>query len=43
MVVALIGGVQALVAGAHHERGDLQHGTAVGARRRRQWMLAAVV
>jgi len=29
MVVALVGGMQALVAGAHHQRGDLQHGAAI--------------
>jgi hypothetical protein len=42
MVVALVGGVQAFVAGAHHERGDLQHGTAIGARRRRERAIAAI-
>ena len=41
MVVALVGGVQALVAGAHHQRRDAQHGAPLGARRRRQRALAA--
>src|SRR5215213_3901380 len=36
MVIALVGGVQALVAGAHHQRRHAQHGAPVGAGRRRQ-------
>ena len=29
MVVALVGGVQAFLAGAHHQRGDLEHGATI--------------
>ena len=42
MVVALIGGLQALVAGPHHQRGDPQHGAAVGAIRGRQRLCLAI-
>ena len=41
MVIALVGGVQALVAGAHHQRRHAQHGAPLGARRWRQRPLAA--
>jgi len=42
MVVALVGGMKTFVAGAHHERGDLEHGAAVGARRRCERAIAAI-
>jgi hypothetical protein len=41
MVIALVRGVQALVAGAHHQRRDAQHGAPLGAGRRRQRLLVA--